>query len=269
MRKQEYTAEAVVQRSILSRMSEFADVVHPIPLLCSLAIFFLLWKVGQLHEIYLAYLERPDGTSLLDLARLLQIGFAGGALALLSIALYDANYLLSRVTNVHEQSDDYDERRISHLRLVRNWAGALIAALPWFGVALGLFSEYLNAVTNLREIVILSKRVDGLQKQTGDVILLLSSASVWLFLAITILAVGGLAVAFVLHNSGVRSILSSVLRGLVSRITQRRTGSADWESRNGAHGDAPLMPTGRHVSFSRRRERLHYWSLGSQPSRGN
>ena len=134
MRKQEYTAEAVVQRSILSRMSEFADVVHPIPLLCSLAIFFLLWKVGQLHEIYLAYLERPDGTSLLDFARLLQIGFAGGALALLSIALYDANYLLSRVTNVHEQSDDYDERRISHLRLVRNWAGALIAALPWVGL---------------------------------------------------------------------------------------------------------------------------------------
>jgi hypothetical protein len=220
----------------LALLSEIADVIHPVPLLTSLAILFLLAKVGQLHEIYLAYLERPH---------LLQMAFAGGALALLSIALYDANYLLSKVTNVHEQSDSYDEGQLSFLRSLRDGAGASIAALPWFGVALGLWSESQNAARNFREILNLG-RVQGLDTKLA--IDLLYSASTGFYLAILILAIGGLVAAFVLHYSGFRSVLSRFTRGVVALIPLLRSTSS-------GRGSGPVID-------ARRNERVHYWSLG-------
>ena len=93
------------------------------------------------------YLEPPY-----DSERGWQIAMAAGALALLSAALYYANYSLSDVTIDIVWSESRDLDRDSRLRLIRNNAGLFCAALPWAGVWLGVSNAGVAATRNNEQI---------------------------------------------------------------------------------------------------------------------
>ena len=130
-------ADRSIDRNVWSPLARFADVIHPAPLLSGLIIFVLLATIGQLHEIYLSYLEPPY-----DFHRVRHVALAGAALALLSATLFLANYWFSEV----ERRVLWSERRdLPSDRLWRAWrnvSGILVAALPWIGVGYGLWQAY-------------------------------------------------------------------------------------------------------------------------------
>jgi hypothetical protein len=136
MRHRLYKVRGTINR-IWWTLGQFADVVHPVPLLGGFAILFLLSSSGQMHEIYLAHLER--GATQGNLAHVVA---AGSSLALLSAALYFSNYSLSNVQLDVMWAAHRDEDREFKLRLFRDGSGVVVAALPWIGLGLGLSESY-------------------------------------------------------------------------------------------------------------------------------
>src|SRR5689334_4344805 len=101
-RKRLYLARELVNRRIWWPLEPLAHVNHPVPLVSAVIIFALLAGVGQLHEIYLVYLE-----PLYD-QRFTHIALALAALSLLSSVLYLANYWLSDIQIEILWSEQYD-----------------------------------------------------------------------------------------------------------------------------------------------------------------
>src|SRR5262245_61389198 len=140
MRNRLYAIKLFIDQHVWMPLGHFAGLIHPVLFVSGLAIFVLLAMVGQMHEIYLSYLEPPyDGW------RLLHIVLAAAALSLLSAALYHSNYALSNVVIDVVYFEHYDFRKDSRLRAWRNSWGAILAALPWAGVAWGVWSATSNA----------------------------------------------------------------------------------------------------------------------------
>jgi hypothetical protein len=117
-------------------LQQFRHVIHPLPLLSGLAIMLLLAFSGQVQEIYLAYLESYDVG---------HIGFAALALAILSAALFFANYSFSNIRIEVLWSEHRDIDRERKLRVWRNMSGAVCAAMPWLGLGWGLWATCTRA----------------------------------------------------------------------------------------------------------------------------
>ena len=147
MHRRLYEIRRFITRHAWWPLAQFVQVVHPAPLLSGLIIFLLLASVGQIHEIYLLYLEPPY-----SVWRGFQLAFAAGALALLSAALYLLNYSLSDVTIEIVWSQHRDVDRDSKLRACRKSAGLLAAALPWAGVLVGVLLAGETAHKNIEQI---------------------------------------------------------------------------------------------------------------------
>src|SRR5262245_32775587 len=118
------------KRTLWRPLRQTAATIHPAPLLVAAVLAWLLATKGQFREAYIAYLERPN---------LAGIAISALALYLLSAALYYGNYLLStiRIDIIYSESANLQADR--RLRSIRNWVGLACAALPWAGVAVGLF----------------------------------------------------------------------------------------------------------------------------------
>ena len=134
-------------------------------LVSGLAIFALLALVGQMHEIYLAYLESPEDFKKVEIAgvtlplplhyveRAAQFAFAAAALALLSGVLVLANHWLGKSADIFYSDRDASDRRFKDWR---HAAGLIIAALPWLGVCVGMDLARRLAKVHLEELQLLT-----------------------------------------------------------------------------------------------------------------
>ncbi|RTL64940.1 MAG: hypothetical protein EKK41_20970 [Hyphomicrobiales bacterium] len=127
-----YVVRRYVNRWFWRPLQQVASVVHPMPVVSSILVWLLLAKVGQMHEVYITYLEAPDLTEKLG-----HILLAVAALAAASAAIFYSNHLLSaiRIDVIYAQSGDFTNER--HLKMLRNSAGVILAAAPWLGVWFG------------------------------------------------------------------------------------------------------------------------------------
>ena len=118
-------------------MEEARGMFHILPPIAALVIFSLFAFDGQIHEIYLSYLEALKLGQAQAMAALL---FAALGLALLSALLFRAEYWLTDSRSLVILSDHRSpDVETLGARLRRTTAVALALA-PWMGVAVGLFS---------------------------------------------------------------------------------------------------------------------------------
>src|SRR5258708_5300946 len=188
-----YQIRRGVTRYVWWPLMHISQVVHPVPMLSGLVILALFASVGQMHEIYLAYLGSSGDW------RALHIATAAGALALLSAALYFANYSLSDVTIDVVWSEQRDLDRDARLRAFRNFAGFLIAILPWIGVGYGIWLAGSTATENIRNLADAAGML-GVPIQKASIELRpLAVISRGLYLSLFVVALSGVAVAGFLH----------------------------------------------------------------------
>jgi hypothetical protein len=213
MRKQLYEIRQSLDRTIWWPLAQFANVTHPVPLLAGLAIFYLLAHVGQMHEIYLVYLQPPY-----DQLRLIHIVLAAGALGLLSAALYYANYALSNVTIEIVWAECNDLESDNRLRAWRNISGGLIAALPWAGVLWGVWSAGAKASSNIRTLNQTARNVEGLHREAEAALSALQDASSGLAWALIIAVLGCFLAVIFLHRFRRSSRIVFSALGLVALL---------------------------------------------------
>ncbi len=208
-----YEIRCLVTRYVWWPLTHISQVLHPAPVLSGLIVLFLLWQVGQMHEIYLAYLGSAD-----DNLRGLHIVLAAGALALLSAALYFANYSLSDVTIQVVWSEHRDVDRDRRLRACRNVAGFLIAFLPWAGVALGIWSAGKTATANIVELKAAADVLHGsLEKPSNEVQPLMGIMDALYAPMLAVVAVG-LAVALFLNVFRRNELIRGSVLGLIALL---------------------------------------------------
>ena len=128
-------------------LAQLLGVIHPIPPLSAVLFFLLLTWFGQLREIYLSYVEGP-----LDGGKLQHVVLALLALALLSGALYYANYVFStaRINFLYSRSPILPMDR--HMRRLRRFAGLSTASAPWLGLVYGLLAAAAQADRHRNEL---------------------------------------------------------------------------------------------------------------------
>jgi hypothetical protein len=193
MRIAAHKVRRCITRYIWWPLMHISQVVHPVPLLSGLVILALLGFVGQMHEIYLAYLGSSDDWHVWHIVA------AAAALALLSAALYFANYSLSDVTIDVVWSEQRDLDRDSRLRAFRNLAGFAVAMLPWVGVGFGLWSAGSTADENIESLAaaarMLGAPLEGATSDLQPLKLVLHGLYVPLFVVVAV----GVAVAAALH----------------------------------------------------------------------
>jgi hypothetical protein len=202
MRGWSYASQRCVSRFVWWPLTYIAQAVHPAPILSGIIVFLLLSQVGQMHEIYLAYLE-PSNLAYLkpsdEIWRALHIVLAAGALALLSAALYFANYSLSDVNIDMVWSEHSDVDRDNKLRAFRNVAGLVAAALPWAGVGYGIWLAGRTARGNLEKLNVAAGLLGGSLEKANTEIQLLTKTLDMLCAPLLVVALSGLAVAFLLQ----------------------------------------------------------------------
>jgi hypothetical protein len=194
MREWFYRLRLLTNRHVWWRLTQFADVNHPIPFLGGFASLLLLSCVSQVQELYLAYLEPPY-----DLKRVMHITLAGAALALLSSAIFFANQSLSNVTIefLWSRSRDTDEDR--RLRAWRNISGVATAALPWIGVGWGLWQVGHKATKDSEEIQRIAQSFDRSIPAAKTALLELTSVSTKLNLALETVVFFGVCLLALLY----------------------------------------------------------------------
>jgi hypothetical protein len=112
------------------------EIFHVLPLAAAAVLFIFLATDGQFREIYIAYLEGPNG----HVAQWLSaIALAAVILALISAVLCEAHFSLStmRINVVYSSYSNPDAN--SKLRSLQRTAAFGLAFLPWLGLAVGLF----------------------------------------------------------------------------------------------------------------------------------
>jgi hypothetical protein len=183
-----------IGRWVWRPLRQTAQVVHPIPLLSALSICFLLALTGQLHEIYFSYLEPP-----LDPGKAAQMVLALASLALVSAALFFANYRLSTTKIDVIYTDSANHEIDMRLRFLRNMAGLIAAFLPWAGLTLGLHTAAGRAGRNVDQLnqamAPLAARLDDVAS-TGALLDLLERR---LSFAMVAVLLGGVAIAGLLN----------------------------------------------------------------------
>jgi hypothetical protein len=108
------------------------EIFHVVPLTAAVAVFVLLAMVGQLHEIYVSYLEE------LKADQFVSIVLAALGLALISAAFYEAHYWLSTMRMNVIFSSLSNPNAGSLLHGLQRIAAFALALIPWLGLATGL-----------------------------------------------------------------------------------------------------------------------------------
>ncbi len=126
-----------LQRKFWRPLRSMMEIFHVLPLAAVVILFVLLATDGQFREIYIAYLEGPNGDVLAWLAAL---GSATVILALISAVLREAHLALSsmRINVIYSSYSNPDAN--SSLHVLQRTAGFGLAFLPWLGVATGLYA---------------------------------------------------------------------------------------------------------------------------------
>ena len=134
---------------------DIARVFHLLPLLGAVILFLLLTRPGQLQELYLSYVEKPE---------FLPVLCAVLSFALLSAALMIAHYsLIAERTRIVFAPAGGAQDEVALNRVQRSWA-FILALVPWAGLALGLYwaGDHLGIVGHNLETA-----VDPLLPQRG------------------------------------------------------------------------------------------------------
>jgi hypothetical protein len=180
-----------LRRKLWHRLRGVMDIFHLLPPVAAVIIFQLLWKVGQIRELYLSYLEQKNPA---------HIVFAFAGFGMISFLLYGGHYHLSRIRENIIYSNYVRPNIGIDFRFIRRWAGLLWAALPWVGLVLGLWGakQYLaTAATALQD--------DAALPVTGADLLL----------AIGLVVFVGAGVLIFLHYSRHSRLLPWILGALV------------------------------------------------------
>ena len=125
-----------LQRRFWKPLRNMMDIFHMLPLGAAAVLFVFLATDGQFREIYISYLEGPQGDTVAWLAASVA---ALAAIALISAVLYEVHYALStmRINMVYSSYSNPDAG--SRLRGLQRAAAFALAFVPWFGLTIGLF----------------------------------------------------------------------------------------------------------------------------------
>ena len=121
-----------LRRRVWQPLHRMMEIFHVVPLTAAVAVFVLLAMVGQLHEIYLSYLEE------LKADQFVSIVLAALGLALISAAFYEAHYWLSTMRMNVIFSSLSNPNAGSLLHGLQRIAAFALALIPWLGLATGL-----------------------------------------------------------------------------------------------------------------------------------
>jgi hypothetical protein len=139
-----YEIPPLLQVRFWKPLRSVMEIFHLLPLSAGVVCFILFAIDGQFREIYISYLEGPNG----DLAGwIVSFVAAGVVLALLSSLLYEAHFALStlRIRVVYSGYSNPDAN--SNPRKLQRTGAFVLAILPWLGIAIGLFNAR-NFVAN-------------------------------------------------------------------------------------------------------------------------
>jgi hypothetical protein len=126
----------LLQRRFWQPLRNMMNIFHLLPLTAAVLLFALLASEGQFREIYIAYLEGPNG----DPVRWVVGIIAALALfSLVSALLSEAHYSLStmRINVIYSSYSNPDTN--SALRRLQRSAAFCLAMSPWLGFTTGLF----------------------------------------------------------------------------------------------------------------------------------
>jgi hypothetical protein len=126
-----------LQRGFWKPLRNMMEIFHLLPLIVALIVFVLLATDGQFREIYIGYLEGPNG-QLGGWITSIVVGFV--ALGLISAVLYEAHYSLSTMRLNIVYSSYSNPETTSLLRTLQRTAAFVLVLFPWLGVTLGLFN---------------------------------------------------------------------------------------------------------------------------------
>jgi len=132
-----YEIAPLLQLRFWKPLRNIMQIFHLLPLAAGVICFILLAIDGQFREIYIAYLEGPNGNLTEWITGLIA---AAAMLALLSALLYEAHFSLStlRIGVVYSGYSNPDAN--SSPRNLQRTAAFALAILPWLGIAIGLFN---------------------------------------------------------------------------------------------------------------------------------
>ena len=131
-----YELAPLLQRRFWRPLRSMMEIFHVLPLAAALVLFVFLATDAQFREIYISYLEGPNGNAG---SWLTGIAAAAVALALISAVLYEAHFSLSTMRINVIYSSYSNPGANSKLRNLQRTAGFCLAFVPWLGLALGLF----------------------------------------------------------------------------------------------------------------------------------
>jgi hypothetical protein len=112
------------------------EIFHVLPLAAVVAVFVLLATDGQFRELYISYLEVPDGSVWPWLGAIL---IALATLTLISFVICEAHYSLSTLRINVVYSSYSNPTSSSKLRSLQRSAAFCLAFVPWLGLTVGLF----------------------------------------------------------------------------------------------------------------------------------
>jgi hypothetical protein len=133
----------LLQRKFWRPLRSMMDIFHMLPMLAVLILFVLLATDGQFRELYISYLEGPQGNP----AWLASVVAAFVAIGLISAVLYEAHYALSTMRINVVYSSYSNPEASSKLRGLQRASAFVLAFLPWFGLTVGLLGAR-NFVAN-------------------------------------------------------------------------------------------------------------------------
>jgi len=124
----------VLQRRFWRPLRSMMDIFHMLPLAAVVILFVLFATDGQHRELYISYLESPNGNP----AWLFSVVAAFAAVGLISAVLYEAHFALSTMRINVVYSSYSNPKANSKLHALQQAAGFVLAFMPWLGLTLGL-----------------------------------------------------------------------------------------------------------------------------------
>lgn len=131
-----YELGPLLRRRFWKPVRSMMEIFHVLPLIAALLLFVLLATDGQFREIYISYLEGPDGSLTGWIANIVA---AAAVLALISAVLSEAHFSLStmRINVIYSSYSNPDAN--SKLRSLQRTAAFILSFVPWLAVTVGLF----------------------------------------------------------------------------------------------------------------------------------
>jgi hypothetical protein len=131
-----YEVAPLLHRTFWRPLRNAMEIFHVLPLTAAAAVFILLATDGQFRELYVSYLEVPDGSVWPRLGAIL-VGLA--TLVLISVVICEAHFSLSNLRINVVYSSYSNPTSSSKLRGLQRSAAFCLTFVPWLGLTAGLF----------------------------------------------------------------------------------------------------------------------------------